>query len=61
MATPEADYGNGTPAPECPEKEDYLDIPLDQLSKLKKRVSGRSIYIGDREAFFKYLSTVAGS
>ena len=41
-------------------KEDYLEVP-ESLNRIKKRVSGRSIYMGDREAFFKYLSTQIGS
>ena len=48
VATPDVDYGSGIAASASPEKEDYLEIPLDQLQRLKKRVSGRSIYIGDR-------------
>ena len=39
-------------------KEDYLEVPEDPSSASRnKRVSGRSIYLGDREAFFKYVAT----
>ena len=39
-------------------KEDWLDIPED-LSKLKraKRVTGRSVFIGERDSFFHHIST----
>ena len=40
-------------------KEDYLEMPEDSgvLMSRTKRISGRSIYVGDREAFFKFIST----
>lgn len=38
-------------------KEDYLEVPEDPSKSLRnKRISGRSIYMGDRDAFFKYIS-----
>lgn len=40
-------------------KEDYLEVPEETgvLMARTKRISGRSIYLGDREAFFKFIST----
>ncbi len=40
-------------------KEDYLEVPEDNgvLMSRTKRICGRSIYVGDRDAFFKYIST----
>ena len=39
-------------------KEDFLEVPEDLKTIVRsKRISGRSIYIGEREAFFKYIST----
>ena len=38
-------------------KEDYLEVPEDPGKSLRnKRISARSIYMGDRDAFFKYIS-----
>ena len=39
-------------------KENYLEVPDDpsQLARRKKPITGRSVYVGDREAFFKYIS-----
>ena len=40
-------------------KEDFLEVPEETgvLMARTKRISGRSIYLGDREAFFKFIST----
>ena len=47
-----------TPVPETAlAKEEFLEVP-DEASKLNrgKKISGRSIYVGDRDAFFKYIA-----
>ena len=39
------------------QKEDYLEVPEDPSKSLKgKRISGRSLFMGDRDTFFKYIS-----
>ena len=37
------------------QKEDYLEVPEDP-SRLSKRITGRSIYVGERDSFFKYIT-----
>ena len=40
-------------------KEDFLLLPEDQgkLLRSKKTITGRSIYIGERDAFLKHIAT----
>ena len=40
-----------------PNKEDYLQAPEDpkKLVRAMQSITGRSLYVGDREAFFKYI------
>jgi len=39
-------------------KEDFLDMPEDPAKVVRsKRITGRSIYMGDRETFFKHIAT----
>ena len=52
----ESKSGGGGNAPKLM-KENYLEVPENPSKSLRnKRISGRSIYMGDRDAFFKYIS-----
>lgn len=50
VTTPDS---NGQSSAKRPKKEDYLEIGE---SPLKNIVEGRSIYIGQRDSFFKYIA-----
>ena len=53
---PEGELGVSQSQPEL-RKEDYLEVPEDLNSLVRsKKISGRSIYLGDRDTFFKYIS-----